>query len=127
MIVKFYRAALREESGSRVQVWCAQTPFGIRACREDREDIVLDMSMDDLSSVQLIATVDLTGLDREALETIVDLIMKGGFLGKPGVKDKGDAVLFMLTNEALHVLAEIARQEDEREIESPVDDSSTNR
>ncbi len=47
-------------------------------------------------------TLDLPGLDREGVEVITGNILKGGYLDMPGVKGKGEAVLFMLVNEALH-------------------------
>jgi len=120
MNVEFFSAILKGDSATDAKVWCAATPFGIRAFRHDRDEICSDLTMEDLSSPESIATVELTGLDQSLLEAIVDLILKSGLLGKPGVKDKGDAVLFMLTNEAIHALVQIMREEEaERDKESP--------
>jgi len=120
MNADFFRAVLKENSASGAQVWYAITPFGIRAAKQDRDDIVLDLTMNDLAGVESIATVDLSGLDRDLFEAIVDLILKSGLLGKPGVRRKGDAVLFMLTNEAVHALTQVMREEEaESDTEPP--------
>jgi len=119
MTVDFFRAILKENSASDSQVWCAITPFGIRAFRQDRDDIVLDLTMNDLAGAESIAAVDLSGLDRDLFEAIVDLILKSGLLGKPGVRHKGDAVLFMLTNEALHALNQVMREEEAESYTEP--------
>ncbi len=119
MNVDFFTAVLKEDSASAAKVWCAITPFGIRALREDRDEIILGLTMQDLSSAESIVTVNLTGLDRDLFEAVVDLILKSGLLRRPGVKDKGDAILFMLTNEALHALAQIARDQEVEKDEEP--------
>ena len=120
MNVEFFTAVLKEDSASEVRVWCAVTPLGLRAFREDQDEIVLSLTVQDLSDVKSIATVDLSSLERNLFEAIVDLILRSGLLGKTGVKNKGDAVLFMLTNEALHTLAQIEREEEaEGEKEPP--------
>ncbi|MBI4962789.1 MAG: hypothetical protein HY913_05875 [Desulfomonile tiedjei] len=119
MKVDFFTGVLKEGAQPGVRVWCAVTPFGIRALKEDRETIILDLAMERLSTPEPIVTVDLAGLDRNSAETIVDLILQSGLLGKPGVKHKGDAVLFMLTNEALHALAQVMREEEADADEEP--------
>jgi hypothetical protein len=53
---------------------------------------------------EIIASIDLEGLDEAALRFVVRSILRKGHLSKPGVKGKGDAVLFVLVNEALHDL-----------------------
>ena len=63
--------------------------------------------------VEPVTTLDLPGLDREGVEVITGNILKGGYLDMPGVKGKGEAVLFILVNEAIHELAEIAKDENE--------------
>ena len=63
----------------------------------------------------IITSLDLTGLDEDSTRTIVRNILQGDYLEKPGVRGKGDAVLFMLVNEAIHVLeseTEACLQED---------------
>jgi hypothetical protein len=120
MNVEFFTAILKEGAAPDDRIWCATTPFGLRAFRQDRDEIVLDLTIHDLSHAESIITLDLTALERDLFEAIVDLILKSGLLGKPGVKGKGDAILFMLTNEALHALAQITREDKaEDENESP--------
>lgn len=111
MKVDFFRAILREGTTPDARMWCSITPFGIRALSEGGDAILLDLTLEDLSGAEPIVTVDLAGLDRSSLEAMVDFILKSGLLGKAGVKGKGDAVLFMLTNEALHALAQVMRDE----------------
>jgi hypothetical protein len=38
----------------------------------------------------------------------MDTILQQGYLARPGVRDKGDAVLFILTNDALRSLDQAA-------------------
>lgn len=59
---------------------------------------------------ELIVVLDLSGLDKDSAELIMDTILKDGFLDKRGVKGSGDAVLFMVVNEALQRLAEIRNE-----------------
>jgi hypothetical protein len=69
----------------------------------DRIDIVRE---------ELITTCELPGLDREGMETIVSNILERGYLERQGVHSKGEAVLFLLINEAIHAMEEIAHKED---------------
>jgi hypothetical protein len=55
-------------------------------------------------SADYVTTVDLAGLDRPDVELVARAILLGGYLDRPNVKGKGDAVLFMLANEALRAL-----------------------
>jgi hypothetical protein len=123
MNVEFFTAILKEGAAPDDRIWCATTPFGLRALRQDRDDIILDLTARDFSDAESIVTVNLTGLEQDLFEAIVDLILKSGLLGKPGVKGKGDAVLFMLTNEALHALARIEREEEAEEEKEPAADT----
>jgi hypothetical protein len=62
---------------------------------------------------QLITSFELPGLGTEDIEFLIQRILEGGYLEKPGVAGKGDAVLFMLVNEALHELARMVNEEKE--------------
>lgn len=62
-----------------------------------------------------VTLLDLPGLDRESLEFFLDVILEGGYLARPGVSGNGEAIIFVVVNEALHVLDEVAAWERENE------------
>jgi hypothetical protein len=113
MIVTFYKGTLGTETGAEVAVSWAETDFGVTALVPGSDELVHDLKLQQIADVELVTTLDLPGLDREGVEVITDNILKGGYLDMPGVKGKGEAVLFILVNEAVHRLAEIAKDENE--------------
>jgi hypothetical protein len=113
MIVTFHKGTLRKKDGADVAVSWAETDFGVTALLSGSDELVHELDMEQMTAVESVATLDLPGLDREAIDVIVESILKGGYLDMPGVKGKGEAVLFILVNEALHQLAEIAKYDDE--------------
>jgi hypothetical protein len=113
MVVTFYKGVLRTETGTEVAVSWAETDFGVTALDSGSDELVHELKLEQIADVAPVTTLDLPGLDRDGVEVIVDNILKGGYLDMPGVKGKGEAVLFILVNEAIHELAEIA--EDEKE------------
>jgi hypothetical protein len=113
MMVTFYKGTLRTETGAEVAVSWAETDFGVTALISGSDELVHDLKSEQIADVEPVTTLDLPGLDREAVEVIIGNILKGGYLDMPGVKGKGEAVLFILVNEALHRLAEIAKDENE--------------
>jgi len=112
-MVIFYKGAMRTEAGAEVAVSWAETDFGVTVLVSGSDELVHDLKSEQITDVEPVTTLDLPGLDREGVEVITDNILKGGYLGMPGVKGKGEAVLFILVNEAIHELAEIARDENE--------------
>jgi hypothetical protein len=113
MMVTFYKGALRTETEAEVAVSWAESDFGVTALVTGSDELVHELKLEEIADVEPVTTLDLTGLDREGVEVIVGNILKGGYLDMPGVKGKGEAVLFILVNEALHQLAEIAEDENE--------------
>jgi hypothetical protein len=113
MMVTFYKGTLRTETGAEVAVSWAETDFGVTALVTGSDELIHKLKLEQISDVELVTTLDLRGLEREGVEVITGNILKGGYLDMPGVKGKGEAVLFILVNEALHRLSEIAK--DERE------------
>jgi hypothetical protein len=111
MRVVFSKGVLQGEPGIGYPSSWAKTPLGIM-CLVPGDDEALQL-VDEarIVSEELIAEVDLPGLDRDHLEEIVRSVLAGGFLDKPGIKGKGDAVIFALVNEALHRLDQIAADE----------------
>lgn len=104
MKVVFFQGLMRHSTGKQVPAQWAQTPFGIMGIDEGDETDLRILDSTSLEPLEEIAVVDLTGLDREGVEVIVLNILSGNYLDKPGVKGGGDAVLFILVNEALQVL-----------------------
>jgi hypothetical protein len=110
MRVTFYKGVVRTESGEeRAAAW-ATTPFGSMGLLAGT-DLLAFEGFENIARAESVAGFDLPGVDREGVETIVRSILMGGYLDKPGVKGKDEAVLFMLANEAIHKLEEIARDE----------------
>lgn len=105
MKVVFFKGNIRGHKGKKVPAQWAQTPFGMMGVAGGDEPALRTLESISLEPLEEIAVVDLTGLDREGVEVIVLNILSGNYLDKPGVKGGGDAVLFILVNEALHVLS----------------------
>jgi hypothetical protein len=107
MQIDFFRGVIYEESGKEEReqvVYWARTPYGIDAVLQGSVETLEHFDPSTAVGSEPIATLDLTGLDTEGAQLIVKAILRGGYLARPGVKDKGDAVLFILVNEALHAL-----------------------
>ncbi len=62
----------------------------------------------DIVQADEIATLELPGLGREDLDVLITNILTGGYLDKPGVRSAGEAVLYILVNEAIHQLKELS-------------------
>ncbi len=105
MKVQFYKGVIKEESGEEVVVHWAVTRFGVSALRHGADDLRNDLPLHEVTRTEPIAEVELTGLDKEGADVLVENILRGGFLDRPGVKDSGEAVLFILVNEVINSLA----------------------
>lgn len=113
MMVIFYKGTLITETGAEACVSWAETDFGVTALVSGSDELVRELRLEQIADVEPVTALDLPGLDREGIEVIVGNILTGGYLDMPGVKGKGEAVLFILVNEALHRLSEIAKDENE--------------
>lgn len=111
MIVTFYQGTLRGETGAELAVSWAETDFGVTALVSGSDELIHGLTVDHITLVEPVTTLDLPGIDREGIDVIVGDILKGGYLDMPGVRGKGEAVLFILVNEAIHRLSEIAEHE----------------
>jgi hypothetical protein len=109
MQVDFFRGVLHTGYGNeeleQVVYW-AHTPFGVDASVKGSHEILERFDPDEAVDSELMTTLDLPGLDKEAVQFIVTTILTGGYLDRPGVKHKGDAVLYVVVNEAIQVLTE---------------------
>jgi len=112
MEVTFCRGLVRHETQGTVHASWACTPFGI-LCLPDGDDGGLQLiATESIALSEPVADVDLAGADREGVEAIVSAILKGGHLDETGVKDRGEAVLFIMLNEVLHDLQRLREEED---------------
>ena len=113
MKVHFYRGASGDCGKTEAELVWADTPFGPMVLKEPGSIAV--ETLPELKPVpgNPIAAVDLEGLDRDGVELIVGNILARGYLDKPGVQSRDDAVLYVLVNEAIHKLEQIAAKEAE--------------
>ncbi len=112
MKVDFFTGILRTETGDEVAAYWARTDSGDTAILDAANETFLIKDRTAILKEEPVASVDLFDLDQELVETLINTILTRGYLKKPGIKDKGDAVLFVLVNEVLHELEEIARSEE---------------
>ncbi len=112
MKVDFFTGTLRTETGNEAVAYWAHTDSGDTAILDPPEE---PFSIKDQSAILkkgLITSIDLLDLEQDLAQTIIDTILTRGYLKKPGIKDKGEAVLFVLVNEALQEMEEVARSEE---------------
>jgi hypothetical protein len=108
MRISFFSGLIRKEQEEFRSFW-AESDSGATYLLQGKE-LVQGVDICRIVTSQLITSLELPGLDREDVEFFIQRILEGGYLEKPGVAGKGDAILFMLVNEALH---ELARVQDE--------------
>jgi len=112
MKVDFCKGLIKTTLGQKVSASWAETPFGILALVEDlKGDLQVIQAEQILVSDTIISSLDLPGLDRDGVQAIVGNILKRGYLDKPGIRDKGEAVLFVLVNEAIHDLSAVFEED----------------
>jgi hypothetical protein len=111
MEVQFCKGSIQKADGSRRDCEWAVTRFGLFALSDRRTHELEVIPPGSIADSETIASVDLEGLDEAALRFVVRSILKRGHLSKPGVRGKGDAVLFVLVNEALHDLESLKQKE----------------
>jgi len=107
MHVTFYKGAIeiRGNSGpGKLVVYWAVAREEVFAVSGPSYEPLADFDPGQAIESEFITELDLTGVDREGLVTMVENILTGGYLDKPGVKGKGEAVLYILVNEALQAL-----------------------
>lgn len=110
MHLEFFKGLIVDRSGTQQPesvIYWATTPFGVIAALDGSEETIPNFNPNDALSAESITSFELPGLDQEGMEVIVTNILTRGYLKKPGVKHKGDAVLFILVNEAIHALSEV--------------------
>jgi hypothetical protein len=111
MRISFFSGLIEKEQAEFRAFW-AESDFGCTYLLQGKE-LIQGVDIGRIVSSQLITSLELPGLEREDVGFLIQRILEGGYLEKPGVAGKGDAVLFMLVNEALHELARVADEETE--------------
>ncbi len=112
MKVDFFTGTLRTQTGAEVTAYWAVTDSGVTAIVNSAEETFPIQNPGDILTQEPITSLDLLDLDPDQAKPIIEAILAGGYLKKPGIKGKGDAVLFVLANEAVHELEQIARSEE---------------
>ncbi len=110
MRISFFSGLIRKEQEEFSAFWAA-SDSGATYLLQGKELVQVDICR--IVKPQFITSLELPGLGREEVEFLIQRILEGGYLEKPGVAGKGDAVLFMLVNEALHELARVEDEEKE--------------
>jgi hypothetical protein len=108
MNVDFRKGFIITKTGSKVACTWASAPHGTLTLSDAPPHDLIQLDDLDITTSSVITTVDLSGLDQEHANTLIRNILQGGYLEKPGVQGKGDAVLFILVNEAIQVLDAVA-------------------
>ena len=112
MRVDFFKGVVQAETGEESVVYWARATSGNvavfdgtkKTCRLEDQGVIVDE--------EHVTAIDLPDLDQDLVDAVVKRVLIGGYLKKPGIKDKGEAVLFVVVNEALQQLEEIARAEE---------------
>ena len=112
MHVEFFTGVVKTDSREESRAVWARTPYGCTILMEGKRKPVHASEVTGIVAEDNITSVELPGLDRDMAEIIIAGVLKGGILEKPGIRGKGDAVLFVLLNEALQKLEEASRDED---------------
>ena len=112
MKVDFFTGVLRTETGDEVIAYWARTDSGDTAILDSTEQTFRIKDRTAILKEEIITSIDLFDLGPDLAQTIIETILTRGYLKKPGIKGKGEAVLFVLVNEAIHELEEVARSEE---------------
>jgi hypothetical protein len=111
MKIGFFRGRVAVEGADEPWLWWSQTGNEFWVFDEDSDEVIRGFNPPATIYVERITEFELPEIDEEAIETIIINILKGGYLEKPGIKDSGEAVLFILVNEALQMLSEAENDE----------------
>ncbi len=104
MRLQFYKITLLNRSGTERDVYYARLPFGLKILSADEHEVIDSEGSPFAAIGEPIADIDVEGVDSASIEVLAEAILLRGILNKPGIKGKGESVLFVLVNEALHEL-----------------------
>ncbi len=109
MLVRFSRGVIKKE-GKEFQAFWAESDFGLRISLGASAFIEVGQAYEIVTG-ENVACLELPDIGREDIEFLIQRILEGNYLEKPGAAGNSDAVLFMLVNEALNELARLAAEE----------------
>ncbi len=109
MLVHVLRGVIRKEDQKNRAFW-AEWDAGKKMFAESMGFVQAPEDCEVVAS-EMVTSIDLPGIGREDAEFLIERLLEGGYLDKPGAVGKGDAILFMLVNEALHELDKLADKE----------------
>ncbi len=112
MRVEFFTGVIKTDSGEESRAVWARMEYGCTILMAGSRKLVHTAEVNGIVAEDKVTRLDLPGIGRDMVETIVAGVLKGGILEKPGIKGKDDAVLFVLLNEALQQLEEASRDEE---------------
>lgn len=112
MNLVFCKGTFQNSIGERVVASWAETPSGILTTPAEGTSGLLRVDPACIVESDPVATLELPGLDEPAMEAVVENVLRRGYLDKPGIRGKDEAIFFVLVNEALTEL-EGLRQEAE--------------
>jgi len=110
MKLVFCKGKLRNALGEDVVASWAETPSGILTLSTESGGGLLHEDAASIVESDRIVTLDLPGLDDDTMKAVIENVLKRGYLDKPGIRGKDEAILFVLVNEVLTEL-EGLRQE----------------
>jgi hypothetical protein len=109
MLVHFSRGVIRQEDETMRAFW-AEWDADLKMFVKGRGFVQPAEGYEVVTS-ELVTSFDLPGIGSEDVEFLIERLLEGGYLAKPGAVGKGDAILFMLVNEALHELDKLLDEE----------------
>lgn len=110
MKVVFCKGIFRNTLGELVQASWAETPSSILTLPAQETSGLLHLDPSTVRESEPFVALDLPGLDNETLEVVVENILRRGYLDKPGIRGKDEAILFVLVNEVLTDLDGLRRE-----------------
>jgi hypothetical protein len=110
MKVGFFRGRVRASDDKRAKLWWAEAGSEFWIIEEGSEEVTRRLDPPEAVTVERVTELELPGVDAEGIESIIVNVLKGGYLEKPGVKGSGEAVLYMLVNEAIQRLSDIENE-----------------
>jgi len=114
MNLVFCKGIFLNTSGERVLASWAETPSGILTTPAEGTSGLMRVDPGSIVESDPVVILELPGLDHPAMEAVVENILRRGYLDKPGIRGKDEAIFFVLVNEVLTEL-EGLRQETEEE------------
>lgn len=108
MNIRFFKGVVRAEETQDIEVYLAETPFGVEAASVETGELVGSLEVQCITGAEFITEMDVPGLDKASMEVIVRNILGGDLLSRSKPGEVGEALLFTLVNEAVQVLEKTA-------------------